>query len=317
MSNVSPNEWLWEMKYRPNTIDECILPAHMKEDFKAMIATGEIKNMILASSTPGTGKTTVARAICNELNADVLFINASEESGIDIFRTDIRKFASTYSMLGSVKVVILDEADNLSEAAQKAFRGMIEEFSACCRFIMTCNYINKIIEPIRSRMDQYEFVIPNSEKVDMMKGQIVRLLDILAKENVVVEDRRVVAELVKSRYPDNRSMIRDLQRYAMKGCIDEGILGRVTSGSDVEVLIGYLKDKKFKEIRNIIPQYTSDYPRFIRALYDNMYNVIKPSSIPEMIEIIGVNQEAYNRVPDLEIHMNWLMVQLMMNMEFV
>lgn len=315
--SMNPNEWLWEAKYRPQTIAECILPEQMKVDFQAMIAAGEVKNMILASSNPGTGKTTVARAICNELDADVLFINASEESGIDIFRNDIRKFASTISMLSNSKVVILDEADNLSEAAQKAFRGMIEEFSVSCRFILTCNYINRIIEPIRSRMMQYEFVIPQAEKTAMMKLQIVRLLDILKKEDVKVENKQVIMELVKRKFPDNRSMLVSLQSYAMKGVIDEGILGRVTSGSDVEVLIGYLKDKKFKEIRQLIPKYASDYPTFIRSIYDNLYPVIKPSAIPDMIEIIGVNQEAYNRVPDIEIHMNWLMVQLMMNLEFV
>lgn len=315
--SMNPNEWLWEAKYRPQTIKDCILPEQMKADFHAMVAAGEVKNMILASSNPGTGKTTVARAICNELDADVLFINASEESGIDVFRNDIRKFASTISMLSNSKVVILDEADNLSEAAQKAFRGMIEEFSVSCRFILTCNYVNKIIEPIRSRMMQYEFVIPQSERAAMMKGQIVRLLDILGKEGITVENRMVVAELVKRKFPDNRSMLVTLQSYAMKGVIDEGILGRVTSGSDVEVMIGYLKEKKFKEIRAMVPKYASDYPTFIRAIYDNLYPVIKPHSIPNMIEIIGVNQEAYSRVPDIEIHMNWLMVQLMMNLEFV
>jgi DNA polymerase III delta prime subunit len=315
--SVNPRDWLWETKYRPQTLEECILPEQMKSDFKAMVAGGEIKNMILASCNPGTGKTTVAQAICNELDADVLFINASKESGIDVFRNDVTKFASTISMMSNCKVIILDEADNLSDAAQKAFRGIIEEFSVSCRFILTCNYVNQIIEPIRSRMMQYEFSIPQAEKATMMKGQIMRCLDILAKEGITVESKMAVAELVKRKFPDNRAMLVTLQTYSMKGVIDEGILGRVTSGSDVEVMIGHLKAKKFNEIRALVPKFASDYPTFIRAIYDTLYTLAKPASIPTMIEIIGMNQEAYSRVPDIEIHMNWLMVQLMTNVEFV
>lgn len=313
----NPNEWLWEAKYRPQTIADCILPASIKNDLMQMLSDGEVKNLLLVSSNPGTGKTTTALAMCHELDADYLFINASEESGIDVFRTDIRRFASTISMTGSPKVVVLDEADNLSEAAQKAFRGMIEEFSNSCRFILTCNYLNKIIEPIRSRLKTYEFVIPAEEKNQMMREQIMRLLEILKNENVQVESKQVIMELVKKKYPDNRSMLVDLQAYSMKGVIDEGILGQVTSGSDVDMLVGYLKAKNFKEIRAILPKYASDYPTFIRALYDALRTMVKPSHIPAMIEIIGVNQEAYSRVPDIEIHMTWLCVQLMMGMDWV
>lgn len=314
--HFNPNEWLWEQKYRPVTIDDCILPADLKFYFKDMIAKGEIKNMILASSSPGTGKTTIALALANELDADVLFINASEESGIDVFRTDIRRFASTVSMMGGPKIVILDESDNLSEAAQKAFRGMVEEFSSNCRFIMTCNYPNKIIEPIRSRMDIKEFVIPVEEKPQMMKEQIIRLLQILKQENIEVQSKQVIMELVKREFPDNRSMLVKLQSYSNRGVIDEGILGQVTAGSDIDILVGNLKAKKFKDIRGIIPKYASDYPTFIRSLYDALLPVIKPSHVPAMIEIIGQNQEAYSRVPDLEIHMTWLCVQLMMSMDW-
>lgn len=316
MISFNPNEWLWEQKYRPQTIDDCVLPTNLKFYFKNWIAKGEIKNMILVSSSPGTGKTTTAEALAHELDADVLFINASEESGIDVFRTDIRRFASTVSMMGGPKIVILDEADNLSEAAQKAFRGMVEEFSSNCRFIMTCNYLNKIIEPIRSRMDVVEFVIPVEEKPQMMKEQILRLLQILKQENVEVQSKQVIMELVKKEFPDNRTMLVKLQSYANRGIIDEGILGQVSAGSDIDVLVGNLKAKKFKDIRAAIPKYASDYPTFIRGLYDALMPVIKPSHVPGMIEIIGQNQEAYSRVPDLEIHMTWLCVQLMMSMDW-
>lgn len=315
--STNPNEWLWEQKYRPRTIAECILPATIKSDFEEMVKAGEAKNMILASSDPGTGKTTLARAFAHDLGADVLFINASEQSGIDTFRNDIRLFASTMSLQGNAKIVILDEADNLSEAAQKAFRGQIEEFSASCRFILTCNYPNQIIEPIRSRLMVYEFNIPADEKATMMKGQIIRILDILKKENVQVDNKSVIAEVVKRNFPDNRQMLVQLQTYASKGVIDEGILGRVTAGSDVDLLISHLKAKKFNDIRMMIPRYTSNYAQFIRAMYDNLYTMIKPHSIPTMIEIIGVNQAEAHRVPDIEIHMVWLMVQLMTQIEFV
>lgn len=316
MISVTPNEWLWELKYRPKSINESILPAYLKEYFNQLVAAGELQNMILCSSSPGTGKTTIARAIADELDMDVLFINASSEAGIDVFRTDITKFASTVSMMGSGKLVILDEADNLSEAAQKAFRGIIEEFSCNCRFILTCNYPNRIIEPIRSRMSVKEFIIPADEKNQMIKEQVIRLLNILKTENVQVDNKQVIMELVKKRFPDNRSMLVDLQSYAMKGVIDEGILGHVTSGSDIDILVGHLKSKQFKEIRALIPKYASDYSTFIRALYDSLFSTVKPSHIPAMIEYIGENQKYYNSVPDIEIHMEYLCVQLMMNMDF-
>lgn len=316
MISVNPNEWLWELKYRPKTLDECILPATVKEYFKNLIAKGEVQNMILHSSNPGTGKTTMARAIGEELDMDVLFINASSESGIDVFRTDITRFASTVSMMGNGKLVILDEADNLSEAAQKAFRGIIEEFSSNCRFILTCNYPNKIIEPIQSRMNLEQFVIPAEEKNAMMKQQIVRLLEILQLEGIQVENKQVVMELVKKHYPDNRSMLVSLQKYATKGVIDEGILGQVTSGSDVELMVSHLKNRKFKEIRALIPQFASDYASWFRALYNALIVTVKASHVPAMIEYMGENQKYATSVPDLEIHMQYLCVQLMMNMDW-
>lgn len=311
-----PNELLWEQKYRPQVVDDCVLPTFLKQSFKEMVAKKELKNLLLVSPNPGTGKTTVARALCNELEADMLFINASEESGIDVFRTQIRQFASTVSLAGGMKVVVLDEADNLSEAAQKAFRGMIEEFSKNCRFILTCNYQNKIIEPIQSRLTIHTFTIPQEEKAALMKEQILRCLKVLELEGITVDNKQVVAELVKKKFPDNRALMVDLQNYSLKGVIDEGILGIVTGGSDVEQIVGWLKNKQFKEIRQVIPKYASDYPTFVRSLYDSLYRVVKPTHIPLMIEIIGDNQKYYKDVPDIEIHMTYLCVLLMTQLDW-
>lgn len=311
-----PNELLWEQKYRPQTIEDCILPEFLKQVFRDMVKSRQLKNLLLVSPNPGTGKTTVARALCNELEADMLFINASEESGIDVFRTQIRQFASTMSLQGGMKVVVLDEADNLSEPAQKAFRGMIEEFSKNCRFILTCNYQNRIMEPLQSRLTIHTFVIPQEERMAMVKAQIIRCLKILEIEGITVENKQVVAELVQKKFPDNRSLLVDLQTYSSRGVIDEGILGIVSGGSDVENIVLWLKDKKFKEIRQILPKFTSDYPTFVRALYDSLYRVVRPSHIPLMIEIIGDNQKYCKDVPDLEIHMAYLCVLLMTQLDW-
>lgn len=316
MIAVKPNEWLWELKYRPQTLAEVILPVDLKTYFKDLVKSGELQNMIFCSSGPGSGKTTTAYALANDLDMDVLFINASSESGIDVFRNDITKFASTVSMLNAGKLVILDEADNLTEAAQKAFRGIIEEFSCNCRFILTCNYPNRIIEPIRSRMAVKEFIVPAAEKNQMMKEQIIRLLGILDLEKIQVDSRQVVMELVKKNFPDYRSMLVALQAYSINGVIDEGILGKVTGGSDIDILVGHIKNKKFGEIRTMIPTFASDYPNFIRALYDSMSKVVKVSHRPALVEYIGENQKYATVVPDIEIHMQYLCMSLMLNMDF-
>lgn len=309
----NPDHFLWEAKYRPTTISECILPSAMREAFVKIIKEQNMRNYLFESTRPGTGKTTCALALCNELGADTLFINASEVGSVDTLRNDVKNFASTVSLTGSIKIVILDEFDNVSDAFQKAFRGFIEEYSNNCRFILTCNYANNIIEPIRSRMLRVTFTIPESERIDIMKQMTKRCLDVLAKENVKVESVRIIGELVKKNYPDNRQTMIDLQHYAMNsnGVIDEGILGVLKIDDSVGELIAAIQGKNFKTVNAMAPRFAADYSNFIRALYDKSFSLVQTSSIPTLIEIIGENQKFATQVPDLEIHIRYLCVLMM------
>lgn len=285
----------------------------MREAFAKIVEAQNISNYLFESTRPGTGKTTCARALANELGADVLFINASEVGSVDTLRNDVKSFASTVSLTGSLKIVILDEFDNVSDSFQKAFRGFIEEYSNNCRFILTCNYANNVIEPIRSRIKRITFSIPEAERIDIMKQMTKRCMDILAKENVKVESARIIGELVKKNYPDNRQTMIDLQHYASNsnGVIDEGILGVLKVDDSVSELIAAIQTKNFKVVNGMAPRFAADYSNFIRTLYDKSFSLVQSSSIPTMIEIIGENQKYATQVPDLEIHIRYLCVLLM------
>ena len=313
ISKTNPDHFLWEEAYRPTRIADCILPSSMREAFGKIIKEQNMRNYLFESTRPGTGKTTCALALCNELGADVLFINASEVGSVDTLRNDVKSFASTVSLTGSIKIVVLDEFDNVSDAFQKAFRGFIEEYSNNCRFILTCNYANNIIEPIRSRMLRVTFTIPEAERIDIMKQMTKRCLDVLAKENVKVESVRIIGELVKKNFPDNRQTMIDLQHYAMNsnGVIDEGILGVLKVDDSVSELISAIQGKNFKTVNAMAPRFAADYSNFIRALYDKSFSLVQPSSIPTLIEIIGENQKFATQVPDLEIHIRYLCVLMM------
>tara|TARA_R110000851_G_scaffold257469_3_gene409960 strand:- start:1232 stop:2176 length:945 start_codon:yes stop_codon:yes gene_type:complete len=305
-----PTEILWDTKYRPQTIDACILPAKNKQYFKNIIAKNKIPNLLLCSSMPGTGKTTVARAICNEMNFDTLFVNASEQSGVDVLRTLIRDHVSSFSLDGNEKVVILDEFDQASDSFQKAFRGFTEEFPSS-RFILTANYSNKVIKPIRSRMTVVEFTVPESDRKDLIKQSAIRCLEILKKEGIPVSSNKIIVELVRNSFPDNRSIIVELQRYSTNGEIDEGILGKLVPNDDISELCAAMKSNKFSEVRHLIPAFASDYPNFINALFRKGEHYMEKNSIGDFILYLGRNQESANDVVNMELHISALVVELM------
>lgn len=305
-----PNDILWDTKYRPATIDACILPSENKAYFKGIVEKNKLPNLLLCSTSPGTGKTTVARALCNEMGFDVLFVNASEESGINVLRTIIRDHVSSYSLDGNEKVVILDEFDQATDAFQKAFRGFTEEFPSA-RFILTANYANKIIKQVRSRMTTVEFVIPDTERKELIKQSAIRCLEILKAESIPVSSNKIIVELVRNSFPDNRSIVVELQRYSINGEINEGILGKLTANDDISVLCIAMKAKRFSDARALIPGYASNYANFIDALFRKGENYVHKNSLGDFILFIGRNQETAGSVVNMELHISALIVELM------
>ena len=308
---------LWCEKYRPSTIEECILPKHLKDTFKEIVATGEIPNMLL-TGTAGLGKTTVARAICNELDLDYILINASESGNIDTLRGKIKQFASSVSLQGGYKVVILDEADYLNaQSTQPALRGFIEEFSANCRFILTCNFKNKIIEPLHSRCGVVEF---NTSKKDMVAlcGQFMqRATKILAEEGVSVSSPDLVAELIMRHAPDWRRILNELQRHSRGGELQLDVLSKSTS-SNISELFGHLKDKNFKAMRSWVANNMDvDSAAIFRGVYDNMGDSVAPNSIPQLVLILADYQYKAAFVADAELNMVACLTEMMANLEFV
>ena len=274
------NDFLWVEKYRPATIDECILDESLKTTFKQIIKSGELPNMMFTGSA-GIGKTTVARALCNEMGLDHIIINGSEDGNIDTLRGKIKQFASTVSLQGGYKVVILDEADYLNpQSTQPALRGFIEEFSNNCRFILTCNFKNRIIEPLHSRCSVYEF---NTGSKAIMAGQFMeRLKTILTTEHIKFEDR-VVAELIMKHMPDWRRVLNECQRYSVSGTIDAGILVTLSETS-IKALMADLKKKNFKGMRKwVVDNIDMESAKLFRMIYDNMLEYVDPSYIPQLV----------------------------------
>jgi DNA polymerase III delta prime subunit len=308
-------EALWVEKYRPATIDECILPSHLKSQFKEIVATGEIPNMLL-SGTAGLGKTTVARAICNELDLDYILINASESGNIDTLRGKIKQFASTISLQGGYKVVILDEADYLNaQSTQPALRGFIEEFSNNCRFILTCNFKNKIIEPLHSRCGVIEF---NTSKLDMAKlcGQFMtRTQQILEAEGVKVANPNLVAELIMRHAPDWRRVLNELQRHSRGGELQLDVLSKSTS-QNFEELFALLKDKNFKGMRAWVANNMDvDSSGIFRGLYDASNDAVQPNSIPQLVLILADYQYKSAFVADAELNTVACLTEIMAQVE--
>ena len=308
-------EFLWVEKYRPKTISECILPDTIKNTFLDFVKNKEIPNLLLCG-TAGVGKTTVARALCNDFQADYILINGSEESNIDTLRVKIKNFASTVSLSGGPKIVILDEADYLNaQSTQPALRGFIEEFSKNCRFIFTCNYKNRIIPPLHSRCSVIDFTIQNDQKPMIANMIFQRILLILGWENIKSNDK-VVAELINKFFPDFRRVLNELQKYSASGSIDSGVLANLDDQSLTEI-IGYLKNKEFSKMRKWVAMNIHNDPQAIyRKLYDSFFNLLENRSVPQSIIILSDYSYKSAFVADQEVNMVACLTELMMESEF-
>ena len=308
-------DFLWVEQYRPKTIDDCILPDSLKSLFLAFIKKGEISNMLF-SGTAGIGKTTVAKALCEQMNCDWIMINGSEEGGIDVLRNKIKNFASTVSLSGGKKVVILDEADYLNpQSTQPALRGFVEEFHKNCRFILTCNFKNRIIEPLHSRFSNIEFKVNPKDKPKLASRLFERAIYILKEQNVSYEDK-VLVELITKHFPDFRKLINELQRYSVSGSIDAGILVNV-SDENLKTLVTHLKNKEFGDMRKwVVNNLDNDPVKIFRKIYDTLYTNLEPSTIPHAVLIIADYQYKSAFVADQEINLVACLTELMSQVKF-
>lgn len=301
-------QFLWVEKYRPRTIRDCILPDNLKNTFQEFVDQDNIPNMLL-SGTAGTGKTTIARALCEELGCDYIIINGSEESGIDVLRTKIKDFASTVSLAGKVKVVILDEADYLNpNSTQPALRGFIEEFSKNCRFIFTCNFANRIIAPLHSRTTVIDFRLTKQDRPQMAAKFFKRVVDILNQENIT-HNPKVVAEIVNKYFPDYRRVLNELQRYSASGTIDEGILVNI-SDANLKELVSALREKDFKKMRAWVVNNLDNDPNVLfRKLYDTLMTEVV--QVPQLVLLLADYQYKAAFVADAEINLVACLTEIM------
>ena len=311
------SDFLFVEKYRPQVIDDCILPDETKKTFKEFVAKGEIPNLLLAGP-PGIGKTTIAKALCNELGADYYVINGSDEGRfLDTVRNQAKNFASTVSLTGSSKhkVIIIDEADNTGNDVQLLLRANIEAFYNNCRFIFTCNYKNKIIEPLHSRCAVIDFTIKGKQKAQLAGAFFKRLQTILDQEKVEY-DQKVLAELVSKHFPDFRRVLNECQRYSTGGKIDAAILA---SFSDITVneLVKHLKEKNFSEVRKwVVSNLDNDSSVILRRVYDTLYDILLPQSIPAAVLVIAKYQYQIAFVADQEINLLAALTEIMVECEF-
>lgn len=309
------DHFVWAEKYRPSSISECILSKENASTFSSMVKQGEPQNLML-SGPAGCGKTTVAKALCKDLGCDYILINCSEDGNIDTLRTKIRGFASTVSLTSAKKVVILDEFDySNANSIQPALRGAIEEFSSNCRFIMTCNWPSRIIDPLHSRCTHISFVIPYEERSTLATNMFKRVKHILDTEKVSYNDS-ALATLVNTHFPDFRRIINELQRYSVSGEIDVGILSQCKE-IDLKKLAGYMSSKNFAEVRKwVVNNLENNNTDIFRRIYDNLTDMLQPASIPQAVIIIAEYQYKAAFVADQEINMTAFLVEIMMQCEF-
>tara|TARA_R110000765_G_scaffold94986_4_gene178946 strand:- start:691 stop:1638 length:948 start_codon:yes stop_codon:yes gene_type:complete len=313
---VDKEQFLWVEKYRPKKVADCILSSELKDTFSNYVKDNKIPNMILAGG-PGTGKTTIARALCDEIGVDYLMVNGSDEGrNIDTVRTTLTQYCSSVSMSGNRKVVIMDEADYMNpDSVQPALRGFIEKFSGNVSFIFTCNFRNRIIDPIHSRCSVVEFVIPKAQRENLAVQFLDRCKKILSDEKVESEDK-VIAELIMKHFPDFRRVLNELQKYSSSGKIDSGILS-VMSEINMSDLMGFLKQKKFTEVRRwSVQNLDNDSVRIFRKIYDTLYDYLSPTTIPQAVLILADYQYKSAFVADQEINLVACLTEIMVECEF-
>ena len=309
------NDFLWVEKYRPANIKDAILPESLKQTFQKVVDSGELPNMLF-TGTAGLGKTTVARALCNELGCDYILINGSEEGNIDRLRTKIKQFASSVSLQGGFKVVILDEADYLNpQSTQPALRGFIEEFSNNCRFILTCNFKNRIIEPLHSRCGVYEFNTSKKSMAELCQSFMARCKTILDNEKIEHDDK-ALAELIIKFAPDWRRVLNELQRYSINGRIDSGIINNLQD-KNFDDLFSHLKNKNFKSMRSwVVNNIDTDASAIFRAIYDRMSDKVAPQSIPQLVLLLADYQYKNAFVADHELNVVACLTEVMSDVQF-
>ena len=309
--------FLWVEEYRPHKIEDCILPNSLKKMFQGFVEQQEIPNLLL-SGPPGVGKTTVAKALCDQLGLSYIVINGSDEGRfLDTIRTRVKQFASTVSLTngGKHKVVIIDEADNTTHDVQLSLRAFIEEFHSNCRFILTCNFINKIIDPLHSRCTVVDFRIKNTEQQKLQALFFERLKVILSKNNVMYEDK-VLVKLIQRYYPDWRRTLNEAQRHSVGGSLDTAVLCDIAD-VNLDQLINSLSKKEFKTVKTwIVNNIDSDPNMIIRKIYDALYNVLQPVSIPEAVLILAKYQYQIAFVADQEINLLACLTEIMVECKF-